>query len=206
MKQIITFKDLGIVEDSFAAISPQCFSENIRALRQNNRQGTVKVKGRSEVSFSGKKPWKQKGTGRARAGDRCSPLWRKGGVIFGPQPRVRGLQVMQSVRRGVLRTLFREAVQAERVIALEYDATVLTAPKTAYFFDLLKKAGLHTARRIAFFTTIDDFVVNASVANISSVALYLFDQPNAYVCARADYWVYLKKDAEHFRTMVQAWI
>ena len=62
---------------------------------QNWRQGTVACKGRSDVAFSNKKPWKQKGTGRARAGSARSPLWRKGGVIFGPQPRTRTLTITQ---------------------------------------------------------------------------------------------------------------
>ena len=57
----------------------------VRALLQNWRQGTVVCKGRSEVAYSNKKPWKQKGTGRARAGSARSPLWRSGGVIFGPK-------------------------------------------------------------------------------------------------------------------------
>ena len=66
---------------------------------QNWRQGTVACKGRSDVAFSNKKPWKQKGTGRARAGSARSPLWRGGGVIFGPQPRTRMLKVAKQVKK-----------------------------------------------------------------------------------------------------------
>ena len=68
----------------------------IRSLLQNWRQGTVACKGRSDVGYSNKKPWKQKGTGRARAGSARSPLWRGGGVIFGPQPRTRVLKNEQT--------------------------------------------------------------------------------------------------------------
>ena len=64
---------------------PVAMAIYVRALLQNWRQGTVACKGRSDVSYSNKKPWKQKGTGRARAGSARSPLWRGGGVIFGPQ-------------------------------------------------------------------------------------------------------------------------
>src|SRR6202158_776957 len=82
----VTFKEIGITAPEKRA-TPHQFAVWIRALLQNWRQGTVGVKDRSEVSLSGKKPWKQKGTGRARAGTARSPLWRKGGVIFGPHPR-----------------------------------------------------------------------------------------------------------------------
>jgi len=70
----------------------------------NQRQGTAKTKGRSEVSGSGKKPWKQKHTGRARAGDRKSPIWRGGGTVFGPQPRSYVYHMPVKARRVALRT------------------------------------------------------------------------------------------------------
>jgi large subunit ribosomal protein L4 len=69
----------------------------------NDRQGTVATKGRSQVSGGGKKPWRQKGTGRARAGSSRSPLWKKGGIIFGPQPRDFGYSVPKKVRLAALR-------------------------------------------------------------------------------------------------------
>jgi large subunit ribosomal protein L4 len=70
----------------------------------NQRQGTVKTKGRSEVAGSGKKPWKQKHTGRARAGDRKSPIWRGGGTIFGPTPRDYSYHMPIKARRVALRS------------------------------------------------------------------------------------------------------
>ena len=69
----------------------------------NQRQGTVKTKGRSEVAGSGKKPWKQKHTGRARAGDRKSPIWRGGGTVFGPKPRDYSYHMPTKARRVALR-------------------------------------------------------------------------------------------------------
>ena len=71
--------------------SPVTFARAIRVLLQNWRQGTVGCKSRGEVAFANRKPWRQKGTGRARVSSLRSPLWRKGGVIFGPQARVRKL-------------------------------------------------------------------------------------------------------------------
>ena len=100
----VTAKDLG-VDGISGSVPSAAFSIWVRALSQNWRQGTVACKGRSDVARSGKKPWKQKGTGRARAGSARSPLWRGGGVTFGPQPRSRSLTVPKRLKRGVLRGL-----------------------------------------------------------------------------------------------------
>ena len=97
----LSAKDVNFVEPNNENKSSVGFSIWVRALLQNWRQGTVGSKDRSEVSFSNKKPWKQKGTGRARAGSARSPLWRGGGVVFGPQPRTRVLKTGKQVKRNV---------------------------------------------------------------------------------------------------------
>ncbi|NLN60654.1 MAG: 50S ribosomal protein L4 [Deltaproteobacteria bacterium] len=76
--------------------------EVVRMQHASRRRGTSKTKGRSEVRGGGRKPWRQKGTGRARAGTRRSPLWRGGGVVFGPQPRTYAFKVPRKVRRRAL--------------------------------------------------------------------------------------------------------
>jgi large subunit ribosomal protein L4 len=76
--------------------------EVVRMQHASRRRGTSKTKGRSEVRGGGRKPWRQKGTGRARAGTRRSPLWRGGGVVFGPQPRTYSFKVPRKVRRRAL--------------------------------------------------------------------------------------------------------
>jgi large subunit ribosomal protein L4 len=84
----------------------------------NQRLGTVKTKGRSEVAGSRKKPWKQKHTGRARAGDRKSPIWRGGGVVFGPHPRDYSYHMPAKARRVALRSaIFGKLSDAEVVVA-----------------------------------------------------------------------------------------
>ncbi len=84
----------------------------------NQRQGTVATKTRGEVSGGGRKPWKQKGTGRARAGSNRSPLWRKGGTVFGPQPRDFGYDLPKQVRRNALRSALSLKAAEKQLIVL----------------------------------------------------------------------------------------
>jgi large subunit ribosomal protein L4 len=94
----------------------------------NQRQGTVNTRGRSEVKGSNKKPWRQKHTGRARAGDRKSPIWRGGGTVFGPKPRSYYYQMPKKARRVALRTaLAGKLADAELVVA---DLGTFSAPSS----------------------------------------------------------------------------
>src|SRR3990170_8981839 len=101
LSTLLTMKSVGISIPEKPA-SREEISTWVRVLVHNWHQGTVGVKGRSDVAFSGKKPWKQKGTGRARAGTARSPLWRGGGVIFGPQAKVKTLRVSQKQKKNVM--------------------------------------------------------------------------------------------------------
>ncbi len=94
----------------------------------NARQGTASAKTRAEVRGGGRKPWRQKGTGRARAGSSRSPLWRGGGVIFGPKPRDYSLKMNRKERQLALRTAFQGRV--EDLVVVEDFAEQLTRPKT----------------------------------------------------------------------------
>lgn len=95
------------------------------------RQGTHKVKGRSEVSGGGRKPWRQKGTGRARQGSTRSPQWRGGGTVFGPNPRSYAYKLPQKVRQLALKSVYSTKVADGKLIAV--DTLDFTAPKTAEF-------------------------------------------------------------------------
>ena len=179
------------------------FSAYIRSLMQNWRQGTVKVKGRSDVSFSTAKPWKQKGTGRARAGTRRSPLWRTGGVTFGPQERVRTLKVNRAIKRQVMRALLDKHLLDERIFALDW--TLKGMPKTREVSAYLKKVGLE-GKKVVVFIRPEDAPVAVAFRNIPRVECAYFDQPNAYMLAKSDYWVVFEKDLNQFNHMVQTWI
>jgi large subunit ribosomal protein L4 len=202
--QVIAPEDLALTHEQKEDVSPAGFSQYVRALLQNWRQGTVASKGRADVSFSNKKPWKQKGTGRARAGSARSPLWRKGGVIFGPQPRTRTLSIPQSLKHSVCKGLLWNYLTDSRVVSINW-APQGEAPKTAHAYKVLQEAGLQN-KRIALFVTPEDRLTHASFANLPNVRMFLFDQPNAYDLANNELWVFLNKDIDAFKNMVSTWL
>ena len=129
----------GSVElsDSVFAIEPNnsVLFEAINLQRASLRQGTHAVKNRSAVRGGGRKPWRQKGTGRARQGTIRAPQWRGGGVVFGPTPRSYGYKLPQKVRRLALKSVYSEKVAENKFVAV--DSLEFTAPKTAEFAKVL---------------------------------------------------------------------
>ena len=111
------------------------------------RQGTRAQKTRSDVSGGGKKPWRQKGTGRARAGTIRSPIWRSGGVAFAAKPRDYAQKVNRKMYRAAMRSIFSELVRQERLVVVE-DLSV-EAPKTKLFNAKLKDLGVSNALIVA---------------------------------------------------------
>ena len=109
--------------------------EAVRAELNARRQGTASAKTRGEVSGGGAKPWRQKGTGRARAGSSRSPIWTGGGAAFGPTPRHYTVKVNRKARRAALRSAL--SVHAERESLAVFDAAVFTEPATSQAADLL---------------------------------------------------------------------
>src|SRR3954463_15696327 len=105
----------------------------------SGRRGTHATKTRAEVSGSGKKPWRQKGTGRARVGEIRNPLWRKGGTVFGPQPRSYSFDLPKKVRRGALRAALAAKMAAGTLIVV--DALTSTDRKTKGTAALLTRLG-----------------------------------------------------------------
>jgi len=128
-------------EAIFAApVKPHVLHEVVRMQLARRRQGTADTKGRSEVSGGGKKPWKQKGTGRARAGTTRSPLWRHGGTVFGPHPRSYAYEVPKAMRRQALLAALTSKAQAGAIRVLE--SLSLERPSTKAMVGLLKGAGV----------------------------------------------------------------
>ena len=133
------------------------------------RQGTHATKNRALVSGGGKKPWKQKGTGRAQVGSSRSPLWRHGGTIFGPQPRGYGFKLSKKVERGALRAALAQKLKDGEIVVVD----VLTAPeiKTKAAAELLKRLGV-TGKAVLVDVTVDE-KLSRSLRNIPGVSLVL---------------------------------
>lgn len=194
--------DLGLQEG--VVYAPRAISDYVRALLQNWRQGTVWSRGRADVSFSNKKPWKQKGTGRARAGSPKSPLWRGGGVTFGPQERVRTLKTNKKMRQLALLSLLSDYVDRGALTVVDWIVSG-DKPNTAAAHMMLKNHGLLN-KRVTIFIPTGDALMYASLVNIPTVAVMNFDQPNAFDLMRSHHWIVFKKDQNLFREMVAQWL
>jgi large subunit ribosomal protein L4 len=115
----------------------------IIACMASNRSGTAKQKTRAEVSGGGAKPWRQKGTGRARAGTIRSPIWRGGGKAFAATPRDFSQKINRKMYRGAMRSILSELVRQERLVAVESFA--VDAPKTKGLVEKLNTLGIENA-------------------------------------------------------------
>lgn len=115
----------------------QAVHDVVVAMRAARRSGSANTKTKAEVNFSGAKPWRQKGTGRARAGYKSSPIWRGGGVVFGPKPRDYSKKVSKTVRRLAFQKALTERINAGDVLTLETFA--VKELKTKSFLSLLKE-------------------------------------------------------------------
>jgi len=131
-----------------------------------DRQGTHQTKNRANVSGSGKKPWRQKGTGRARVGEIRNPLWRKGGTVFGPQPRSYDFKLPKKVERGALRAALAEKLQQNALVVVETLAA--DAIKTKAAVELLKRLGCDG--KAVLIDVAPDDKLSRSVKNIPGVS------------------------------------
>lgn len=181
----------------------RAFACAIRVLRQNWRQGTVGCKTRKDLSFSNRKPWKQKGTGRARAGSLRSPLWRKGAVLFGPQPRTRTLVMNDKQKRIVFNNILFAMLEKKAIHCIDFNMTE-AKPSTRVARQALKTAGL-LGKKLVILLPFGDSANFMSFRNLPNVSILLFDQPNAFDLTDCDGWVFLKKDTDLFKEMIEKW-
>lgn len=117
-------------------VNPAVLHQAVVAYQASLRSGTHATKTRTMVSGGGRKPWRQKGTGRARAGSSRSPIWRGGGVTFGPQPRKHGFKMPKKVRRLALKSALSDKVLAGNIVVV--DALNMAEPKTKDMINVLK--------------------------------------------------------------------
>ena len=141
--------------------------ESVTRQNASERRGTHATKTRAEVSGSGKKPWRQKGTGRARVGETRNPLWRKGGTVFGPQPRSYDYQLPKKVEKGALRAALAQKLQAGDVIVV--DTLSVSEAKTKAAAAVLKGLGV-TGKTLVVDVKLDEAFTLAA-RNLAGVTL-----------------------------------
>jgi large subunit ribosomal protein L4 len=150
----------------------------------NQRQGTASTKTRAEVRGGGRKPWRQKGTGRARAGSNRSPLWRGGGVIFGPKPRDYTIKMNRKERRLALRTAFQSRV--EDLIVVQDFADQLSRPKTKEMTQALTRWGVEPDSKVLLIVAERNETVYLSARNIEKLRMISANNLNIFDLLNAD--------------------
>jgi large subunit ribosomal protein L4 len=170
----------------------QAVHDTVVAFHAAQRMGTACTKNVGEVAGTNKKPWRQKGTGRARAGSLQSPLWRGGGVVFGPKPRDFGKKVSRSTRQLALRKALTARLQAGDVVLI--DDLKLASNKTREFVGVLSALQLNGTTLIVSQAT-DKNLMLAS-RNVPNVAVTTGDELNTYEVLRSDKLVFTRSAFE----------
>jgi large subunit ribosomal protein L4 len=168
----------------------QAVHDTVVAFMAGRRSGTASAKTMGEVNGTGKKPWRQKGTGRARAGSFASPLWRGGGVVHGPKPRDFSKKVNKKVSKLSLRKALSERLKAGDVLVV--DDLKLAAPKTKEFVGVLRGLGVDGGTTLVVVSGADDSVERAS-RNVLGVGLATGTSVNTYELLRYDKLVFTKE-------------
>jgi large subunit ribosomal protein L4 len=149
------------------------------------RRGTHKTKTRGQVSGGGKKPWRQKGTGRARQGSTRAPQWTGGGVVHGPQPRDHSMRVNKKMKKGALRSALTDAVQSNKLVVI--DDFGLTEPKTKQAALLLERLDATTGKILVVVPSpTNDGAVEKSFRNIEGIRVSYAGALGVYEVLAAD--------------------
>jgi large subunit ribosomal protein L4 len=185
-------KNQGELEVKFPLVEngkgTQAVHDAVVAYRAAQRSGTACTKNVGEVSGTNKKPWRQKGTGRARAGSFQSPLWVGGGVVFGPRPRDFSKKISKKTRALALRKALSERLKAGDVVVV--DDLKLTSPKTRDFAGLMSTLDLKGTTLIVSLET--DKNLTLASRNLPGVALTTSDSLNTYDILRPDKLLFTK--------------
>jgi large subunit ribosomal protein L4 len=174
----VEFADELLIKDGKGT---QAVHDTVTAYMANQRLGTASTKQISEVHGSGKKPWKQKGTGRARAGSFASPLWRGGGVVFGPKPRDYTINVPKKVKALAFRKALSERLIAGDVVVV--DELKLASHKTKEFAVIVAKLSATDAPTLVVTDQVDQNLKLAS-RNVPNVQVEPADSVNVYELLR----------------------
>ena len=176
--------------DGIFAIEPNMYAMHLVVVNYlaNQRQGTQSTRTRSEVSGGGKKPWRQKGTGRARQGSTRAPQWYHGGIAHGPKPRTYGGDINKKVRRLAMKSALSSKVAGDELVVL--DSFKLDAIKTKEVVKVL--GALNTGKKTLIVLPEKDDVIYRSARNIAGVKVSLVNTLNVYDILNCDTLLVLK--------------
>ncbi|MCX7832109.1 MAG: 50S ribosomal protein L4 [Actinobacteria bacterium] len=174
--------------------------ESVRRVLALLRQGTHDTKTRSEVRGGGRKPWRQKGTGRARAGSIRSPLWKGGGVVFGPHPRDYGFEIPKKQKRKALFATLTYKAEADQIYIIEDFHP--EAPRTKSAFEILKNAGIENSR-ITLVVHRDEETAALSFRNLPNVLVVEAESLNPYLVLNNEALVFTRAG---FERMKEVWL
>ncbi len=171
-------EQMDLSDELFAAeISEYCVHSVVKNHLANKRQGTQSAKTRAEVSGGGRKPWRQKGTGRARQGSTRSPQWVGGGVVFAPKPRDYSYKINKKIKRIAIKSVLTDKVNNQKLVVL--NELKFDAPKTKQFAETMKNLKINDKKTL-FVTAENDQNVVRSGRNIKGVSIAFADVINTY--------------------------
>lgn len=170
----------------------------------NQRQGNSSTKTRSEVSGSGRKPWRQKGTGRARVGSIRTSIWRHGGVVFGPKPRDYRKDIPGKMKDIALRDTIRTLINEDGFVLIDI-SNGIKSPKTKIFYSFLQKAGLSESKILLVIDRnfADRQQLIRCIRNIGNLSYCFAEQVNPYLLITHDK-IIVQKDAFQFFKEISA--
>lgn len=178
----------------------QAIYQTVVAERAGMRQGTQKAKNRSEVSGGGRKPWRQKGTGRARQGSIRAPQWRGGGVVFAPTPRSHAIKVNKKVVKLAMRCALSSKVREEKIVVL--DQIALETFKTKGLVEILKAFNLEN-EKVALVLEEENGNVEIAGRNIPNVLVSQYSYVSVYQMMNAKNLIITKAACEKFEEVLK---
>ena len=180
-------------------VNDDCLKKMIKLQLAATRQGTAKTKTRAEVSGGGKKPWKQKGTGRARSGSNRSPIWRGGGIVFGVTPRDYTFKINKKERELALKSALSSKAQSKELIVL--DNINLKDVKTKDLKAILNKLDL--VGKVLFVTADDAENLYMASRNLGYTYVIMANEINCYDIVNADYLVCDEKAVKYIEEVLK---
>ncbi|MFU0824305.1 50S ribosomal protein L4 [Clostridium sp.] len=181
--------DMQLSDNVFAVeVNENVLHQVVVAQLANKRQGTQSAKTRAEVSGGGKKPWRQKGTGRARQGSIRAPQWIHGGIVFAPKPRDYRMSIPKSMRRVAMKSALTSKVNDNNIVVLE--TLELEAPKTK---EMVKMINAFEAKKPLIVLPENNEVVYKSIRNIEGATVIPVNNLNVYDILRHDKFIVTKE-------------